>query len=349
MKDGSRQQIEFDHLLVGLGSTDRSTIQGINPFGFRLKSQDEFLRTRESIQIVVEEAARMKDPQAAAEKLSFVVGGGGFAGVELVANLAEFINSYKNSFPSLRDIRPAFRLVHSGCQILECLGKGLSQMRDYAERTLANYGIDIILNARIKEISADGVLLEDGRFIQCSMAISTIGQQPRGLKGLEELKKDHLHRIYTNSFLQLTGCNNIWGGGDACHVLHPERHTACPTNALWAIKHGNHIGKNIARAIMHKKLQPFRYRGLGQCASLGIGKGMGEIHGIVLTGWISWIIRWIFFAHFMPSRNVMWKVARDWLHLLLKGARIDLPLAAQLAIEKKKNLQQSKIIPLSIL
>ena len=53
------------------------------------------------------------------------------------------------------------------------------------------------------------------------------------------------------------------------------------------------------------KLKPFTYKGLGQCASLGIGKGMGELYGIEFTGWIAWMMRWFFFNYFMPSRKVM--------------------------------------------
>jgi NADH dehydrogenase len=157
------------------------------------------------------------------------------------------------------------------------------------------------------------------------MTISTVGQQALALKGMEDMKKDHMQRIYTNQYLQLAGVRNIWGGGDACHVIHPITHQACPTNALWAINHGRHAGRNIACVIRNKEPKPFQYRGLGQCASLGIGKGMGEIFGIVFTGWAAWIMRWIFFVYFMPSRRVMWKAVQDWLHLLLKGRRIDLP------------------------
>jgi len=268
MKNGSRQQIIYDHLLIGTGSADRSTIEGIKPHGFRIKTHDEFLQTRQAIQTLIEQASWL-DKRNAAAKLSFVIGGGGFAGIELAANLAEFVNLYKNSYPSFQSVVPTFRLIHSGSQILESLGHSLHRMRDYAIRIFRNYGIEIILNTRIKEIIESGVWLEDGRFFSSSLTISTVGQQPVGLKGMEGFKKDHLQRLYTNPYLQLEGCKNSWGGGDACHVIQPYTRSACPANALWAIKQGSQAGRNIARAIRHRKLKPFIYRGLGQCASLG--------------------------------------------------------------------------------
>ena len=335
MKDGSALQIEYDHLLIGMGSADRSCIGGVNLFGYRVKTHDEFLRTRNSVQNLVEEASRL-DPFQAAAKLSFVIGGGGFTGVELAGNLAEFVNLYKDSFPGLKHIQPRFYLIHGGPMVLESLGGQLNRMRNYAMRVLRNYGIEIRLNTRIHSIAESGVWLEDGSFIACSMAISTAGQRPVGLPGMEDIKKDHLQRLCTNQYLQITGSENIWGGGDACHVTHPVTQAACPANALWAINHGIHAGRNIARAIRQKGLKPFTYRGLGQCASLGIGKGMGEIFGFVLTGWSAWILRWIFFDYFMPSRRVMWKVVLDWLHLWLKGRRIEMPVRVR-TTEKEKN------------
>jgi NADH dehydrogenase len=347
MKNGSLHSLEYDHLLLGIGSADRSTIRGINANGFRVKTHKEFLRTRVSIQKLIREASRL-DASEAAARLSFVIAGGGFAGIELAANLAEFVTLYKNHFPSLKAVVPSYQLIHSGPQILDSLNHRLHRLRDYATRIFNEYGIRIILNSRIREISAEGVWLDDGRFISSSMTISTVGQQAIPLKGTEDLKKDHAQRLYTNSYLQLEGSENIWGGGDACHVTNLFTNAACPSNALWAINHGSHAGRNIARAVMQKKLKPFRYRGLGQCASLGIGKGMGEMHGIVLTGWLAWILRLIFFAYFMPSRKVMWKVMMDWLHLWLQGSRIDMPVSRNLTGKNEITLKKKEYRPVHI-
>lgn len=96
---------------------------------------------------------------------------------------------------------------------------------------------------------------------------------------------------------------------------------SCTSNALWAIKHGEAAGRNIARAILKKDLKPFTFRGLGEAASLGMGKGIGELYGLQFTGLTAWVLRWFFFHYFMPSKRVMLRSMGDWMHLLFTGKR----------------------------
>jgi NADH dehydrogenase len=153
------------------------------------------------------------------------------------------------------------------------------------------------------------------------MVISTIGQSRCILRGTENMQRDSLNRIQTNSYLQIQNYSNIWGGGDACNVMHYKSGEPCPSNALWAMKHGEHVGRNIALSIKRKALKPFKYNGLGQCASLGVGKGIGEMYGVQFTGLVAWIMRWIFFNYFMPSRTTMLREINDWMFLLIHSKR----------------------------
>src|SRR5580765_2608971 len=177
---------------------------------------------------------------------------------------------------------------------------------------------------KIVRVSAQGVYLCDGSFIESRMVITTIGQSRLVLEGTQKMERDSEKRILINSFLQVNNLSSVWGAGDAVHVTHSKTMQACPSNALWAIKQGEHAGKNIARAILSQSLKPFTYKGLGQCASLGIGKGIGELYGIQFTGWLAWIMRWFFFKHFMPLKREMWQEIADWVHLLITRRRRDL-------------------------
>jgi NADH dehydrogenase len=82
----------------------------------------------------------------------------------------------------------------------------------------------------------------------------------------------------------------------------------------------------MARSILSKPLKPFAFKGLGQCASLGIGKGIGELYGVQCTGWIAWITRWFFFQYFMPMKKLAWFEITDWLQLLFTRSRKGLKL-----------------------
>jgi NADH dehydrogenase len=324
LQDGSEISIAYDHLLIGIGAVDSEKIDGLKDFGYQVKSHAAFLRSKHEIQSLVEQAA-LKNGEEAKRLLRFTVAGSGFSGVELVTNIAEFLRVLKNEFPSLRDITPLVRLVSSNSKILNELDPGLNRMRRYAERIMVQYGIEAIYNEKIIKITPEGAWLSDGRILESSMVISATGQSRISLKGTEDMKKDHLCRLRTNGYLQIQNYPNIWGGGDACSVPHCKTGKPCPSNALWAIKQGRHVGMNISRAIKDRPLKTFTYKGLGQCASLGIGKGIGELYGVEFTGWLAWITRWLFFNYFMPSRKVMFYEIMDWVHLFFLGKRKCLP------------------------
>lgn len=318
--EGGLQCVHYDHLLIGMGSYDSEHIAGLKRHGYQIKSDASFLRTQRDIKALVERAAKCSLTEAE-RLLTISVCGAGFTGVELVTNIAEFIAVLKDNFPSLAQVKPTIRLIHSKETILDALHPRLKRMKRYAESVMRQYGIDVILNRRVKEIAADGVFLDDHSFLPGSMVISTSGQSRMTLKGTESMRRDSLGRICTNRFLQVEGHPNLWGGGDACAVPFRGTSTSCVPNALWAMKHGEYAARNIARTLRGRPLKPFTYRGLGQCASLGIGKGIGEMYGLQFTGWLAWIMRWFFFQYFMPSRAVMVREIADWMYLLFTGQR----------------------------
>jgi NADH dehydrogenase len=256
--------------------------------------------------------------------LTFTIAGGGFTGVELACNLAEYIQVAKKLYPSLRAVQPQIRLIHSGSKLLPALEPQFKRLVQYAERQLNAFEIEVLTNTRITRATEGGVFLNDNTFKTHSLLISTVGQKRRVLRGTEMMVRDTQQRLFTTPYQQLLGYSTIWGGGDACYVPHPVTQEACPANALWAIKHGHYVGKNIARAIKGRPLRPFSYKGLGQSASLGVGKGLTELYGFQFTGWLAWLMRWFFFMYFMPSRRTMLRAVGDWMQLLIRRQRTGL-------------------------
>jgi NADH dehydrogenase len=86
-------------------------------------------------------------------------------------------------------------------------------------------------------------------------------------------------------------------------VLHPRSGLPVPANALWAIKAGDQVGRNVAHALRGRPTRPFRYLGLGQAAAFGTGRGIADLYGLPITGWAAWLMRLGFFLRFMPSRS----------------------------------------------
>jgi NADH dehydrogenase len=311
--------IAYDHLLLGFGAYDAESIEGLKQFGFRVKSPEDFDHTFSSIVNVVKWAS-MVDAETAADLLRFAVAGAGMAGIEIAANLNEYIIALKDYYPRLKDVNHQVTLINSG-EDLMCFKPEFKHIKKYVEKNISRSGITVVSKVRVTEITTEGALLSSGAMLPCSMVISTVGQSRFLLKGSEAMRRDAIGRLRTNEFFQIPGQSRVWGGGDACNVPFRESDQPCMADALWAIKHGKYAGLNMARAIKGKPLKPFRYRGMGQAASLGIGKGVGELYGFEFTGMLAWIMRWCFFNYFMPSKAKMWCVMGDWFYLLKTGKR----------------------------
>lgn len=323
LNDGATLSLPYDQLLLGMGSCDDRSTEGIAEHAYPLKSPEDFLRAKIRLECLLRQAAgkEITKPQKA---IRFVVAGSGFTGVEIAANLAELIVVLKKKYPAYQNFKISIHLVNSRENLLPGLDARLSHMRRYAEKIMNQYHVEILHQTKILRVTARGAHLSNGSFIESPMVISTLGQTRIILDGLECMEKDTKKRILMNSFLQTSRHPDIWGAGDFAHIKHAKTSKVCPSTAIWAIKQGEHAGENIARTILSQSLKPFTYPGLGQCASLGIGKGMGELYGIQFTGWIAWIMRWFFFQHFMPSKKVMWREIGDWLYLLFTRRRKDL-------------------------
>ena len=325
LNDGTQRKLSYHHLLLGMGSTDSHAVDGLAEYAYQLKSHNGYLNTKLRIRFLLNQAAEADAPTAS-KILRFVIAGSGFTGVEIAANLAETIEVLRKEYATLKNIKPTIYLINSRNEILPELKNGMNRMRVYAEKILCKYGIEILHQKKISRVTSQGAYLNDGSFLESRMVISTIGQHRIPLKGTDAMEKDDSKRIIINSFLQVNNHGEIWGAGDAVHVSHPSTNKPCPSNALWAIKQGEHAGKNICRAILSQSLKPFNFKGLGQCASLGIGKGIGELYGIQFTGWTAWITRWFFFQYFMPFKKIMWQEITDWIHLFFTGRRRDLKI-----------------------
>jgi NADH dehydrogenase len=181
----------------------------------------------------------------------------------------------------------------------------------YVDRQLQQLGVEVRLRTRVTEVMPRHVVLESGTRLSVGPVVSTRGQRPVVLPGTEFLTRAGDGRIRTDDALRVLGFDRIWAGGDAAAVPHRLSGLPCPANALWAIKHGRRIGGNLARALVGRQPRRFTYRGLGQLAALGVGKGVGHVYRVPLTGWTAWLLRIAFFVRFMPSREQAHEVLSD--------------------------------------
>ncbi|MDC7122607.1 FAD-dependent oxidoreductase [Cellulomonas fimi] len=270
----------YDALVLGTGAGEPvDEVDGLTGRGLTLRHPGGL----EALAARAEAAADDPDP--------VVVVGGGLAGAELAAALADRSGG-----------RPGrVVLVHRGERVVPALHARRPRLARRVERELARLNVDVRTGVAVTSADDDGVTLSDGTRIRTRTVLATTGQRPVRLPGTEPLARDDDGRLRT--LPDLTVRDGVWAAGDAARVLHPRTHEPVPANALWAIKAGDQVGRNVARALQGRPGTPFRYLGLGQGAAFGVGHGVADIWGLSITGPLAWTLRVAFFLRFMPSRR----------------------------------------------
>lgn len=324
ISDGRMEDIPYDHLLIANGSYDNmESVTGLQEFGWTVKASGGVRATRNQFIRAIEMGDSLPEGEERDKWMTVVIGGGGFAGVEIAAAIAEMYEGYEKFYNVLKSQKMRIVLVHSGDALLPVIRPRYDRMADYCARELEKYGVDIRYNTRLEEVTADGAILSDGTFIPSYTVVCTVGQRCTVFPGTEALPRTDKGLIITDEFLRVEGYDNVWTGGDAAQVPYIKGGT-CPANALWAIMHGVWAGQNIARTIKGQTLKKFTYRGLGQAASMGVGKGAVELYNMQFTGWFGWLLRLGFFLYFQPSRRQAVRIFGDWLTLGILGRYMSL-------------------------
>jgi len=285
--DGTRT-ILFDHLVIAAGSVDPfDRVPGLTENGWCVKN------TRDMQKLVT----WLEDLDASnLRPRNVVVVGGGFAGVETVSALAA-----RYARPGRRKVN--VQLVSSSETLLASLRPDFNHIADKAAQTLEGQGVQVHKSARVANIAADHIALEDGQMIPSDLTVVAAGVSFQALPGTESLPRNASGQIIANNNLRVAGQQNIWVAGDIAAVAHPGTGEPCPTNALWAMKQGDCLGANVAREIKGRSLNRFNFRGLGQAAGLAGQRGITELWGLQFSGRLAWVIRILFFAWFMPSHR----------------------------------------------
>ncbi|MEX2381155.1 MAG: FAD-dependent oxidoreductase [Opitutales bacterium] len=307
-----RDEIGFDHLVLALGSVvNLSRVPGMPEHAFLLRNVGDAMRLRATIISRFEEANVQRNSSIKKRLLSFVVVGGGYSGVETAGQIIDLFASIHHYYNNIdrRDFRVS--LVHSRDQLLPGL---VVKLGDYCTQKLRSRGVDVILNQRVKSVTAHSVYLGSGEKIDTSTVISTVGNHPHPVVSrLCECSDLPLEkgRVATNSFLQVDEEKKIWAAGD-CAVVPMETGNPAPDNAQFAMREGILLGKNLAAVLRGRKPAPFTFKGIGELASIGHRAAVANIFGYKFSGFFAWWLwRTIYLAK-LPRFDRKLRVALDW-------------------------------------
>ncbi|HMP79988.1 MAG TPA: NAD(P)/FAD-dependent oxidoreductase [Pirellulaceae bacterium] len=307
--DQHPHEIEFDHVILGLGSTTNFfSLPGLAENALTMKSLGDAIRLRNRVIANLEEADFECCAPLRRRLLTVVVAGGGFAGVETAAALHDFAHAALPHYNNLTADQLRVVIVHSGKTILPELG---AKLGDYAARKLTQRGVEILTGVRVTAYEDGLVHLSDGSAIESHTLVWTAGTAPNPLVHTLPCSMER-GRVCVTESLQANGWDNVWAVGDCALVPDPSTGEYHPPTAQHAIRQGKVCARNVVAAIDGKTAKPFRFRSLGQLASLGRRTGVANIMGINFSGFFAWWLWRTIYLLKLPRFEKKVRAAIDW-------------------------------------
>jgi NADH dehydrogenase len=292
--EAGRFAIAYAELVIALGSVTRMPpIPGLGEQALELKELGDAVRLRNRVlrQIELADAS----PESAARRLTFVVAGAGYAGVETVAELQELVAEVLPLHPRLAGASQRWILVDAGRRILP---EAPDRLAASAARTLAGRGVEILTETTIESVRADGATLSGGREVEAETIVWTAGVVPHPFVADLGLPVDDRGRVIVDDTLRVQGSPHIWALGDCAAV---------PPTCQHAMRQARQLVTNLRSAP-----GPYSYRTRGQMATLGRRHGIAVVGRLRVRGLLGWLIARGYHLLQLPFHSRRTRVFADW-------------------------------------
>ena len=318
---GEPLDLHYDALVLAPGSISRVLpVPGLAERAIGFKTIAEAIHLRNVVLSRLEAAAEATDPEHRRALLSFVFVGGGYAGVEALAELEDLARAALRRYPELHPFRPRWVLVEAAASILPELDPGLGQ---YAHALLARRGVEILVKTRLESVVDGIVRLSNGDHFPAETLVWTTGVRPHPLAARSGFPVDDHGRVICDEYLRVrhadgTIVDGAWAAGDCALVPDLTTGRPSPPTAQHALRQARRLADNIVATIEQRPLRAFRYRNLGQLVSLGRYRGVSQLPGgIRLRGFWAWFLHRTYHLLKMPTANRRLRIALDWTVTLL--------------------------------
>jgi NADH:ubiquinone reductase (H+-translocating) len=327
--------IQYDHLVIALGNvTDFRGMRGLPEHAMPFKNLADAIHLRNHVIRALEEAAiEVEDEELRKQLLTFVIAGGGFSGVEVAAELNDFVRTVARSYRGIKasDIRVV--LVHSQGRILPEVSESLG---NFAQKILQKRGVELMLNTRLDAATSEHAILANGQIIPTRTLVSTVPSSPHPLVESLALPKNKAGKLKAKNTLAVEGFKNIWALGDCALVPEPFTEGFCPPTAQHAIRQGKTVAHNIVASMRGGSQLAFDFGGLGKMGSLGHHCAVADIMGLNISGFLAFAMWRAIYLMKLPGWGRRLKVATSWaLDFFLPPELTELKLAASSGIAEQ--------------
>jgi NADH dehydrogenase len=308
-KGGDSETVPYDQLLLSLGSVSRVLpVPGLAEHAVGFKSLADAIYLRNHVVETLEEANATEDPARRDQLLTYVFVGGGYAGLEALAELQDFAADAMESYPRARLHGMRWVLVEASGRVLPEIDL---QLAEYALRELRGRGIDIRLETTLEEVGADFARLSSGETLPTRTLVWTAGVAPQPILRDLSLPLDERGRVPVDSHLRVEGLDSVWAIGD-CAAAPDPRGGTCPPTAQHAVRQGPVAARNIAAELGIGSPEAFEYRSEASFVNLGRYKAVGKIGDRTFRGFPAWWMARTYHMSQIPGAARKARAVLDW-------------------------------------
>ncbi|WP_432248937.1 NAD(P)/FAD-dependent oxidoreductase [Streptomyces sanyensis] len=305
--------LAYDELVIAPGSVSRTLpVPGLADHGIGFKTVEEAIGLRNHVIEQMDIASSTRDPAIRDAALTFVFVGGGYAGVEALAELEDMARYTARYYRTIRPEDLKWILVEASDRILPEVGEALGR---YAVRELRARNVDVRLGTRLESCEGRVARLSDGSRLPTRTLVWTAGVRPAPLLAATDLPLDARGRLVCTARLSVDGAEHAWAAGDAAAVPDltasgPDAY--CAPNAQHAVRQAAVLAGNLAASLRGEPLREYAHRNAGSVASLGLHKGVAHVYGRKLKGYPAWLMHRAYHLSRVPTLNRKARVLAEW-------------------------------------
>ena len=308
-KFGGTEEMGYDQLLLALGSVSRTLpVPGLAEHAVGFKDLADAIYLRNHVVETLEEANATEDPARRERLLTYVFVGGGYAGLEALAELQDFAADAMDSYPRARLHGMRWVLVEAADRVLPEIDQ---QLADYALRELRGRGIDIRLKTTLEEVTAETARLSSGEVLPTETVVWTAGVSPQPILKELNLPLDERGRVPVDSYLRVEGLDSVWAIDD-CAAAPDPRGGTCPPTAQHAVRQGPVAARNIAAELGIGTPAPFDFKSYASFVNLGRYKAVGRIGDRTFRGFPAWWLARSYHMSQIPGTARKVRAVLDW-------------------------------------
>lgn len=308
--------IRYDTLVIALGSeTNYYGLPNVEGQSLPLKTLNDAVMLRNHFLDLFRRADKETDREARKRLLTVVLAGAGCTGVELVAELHYLVtHGLDKAYPNIRAEQEMRLVVVEATDRLLC-PKNM-RLADRAHEVMRRRRIETIFRTAVAGREPHAVIVRDmdtghERKIHAETLIWTAGIQPNHIVRAMPLEKDRRGSLITEPTLQVKGHPNVFALGD-CAAVPTQDGDFAPWTAQAALQQSRVVARNIAAQMHGKRMSPFRYKNMGEVATLGGAEGVAEVFGLHLRGLPGWLAARAAHLARLPDWSDRVRVAAEW-------------------------------------